>query len=268
MALRAFLGNPSLGGFGGETSSCDAFATIVKELVDNAVDACAPFDNAIVNRNGSVPEERTTKRVRVSITAANVPVRSNNKENDSIVSTKGGSRAMECMRIEVSDNGHGMENIDYCVSVFSSSKNSGTKKSSLEECQNKGKKNNDKNMKSKGGNKSKSSESHLLLPTAENYTSGRYGVGLTLCLIHAQRLVPGTGACITSATATADEWVRATYEPDTDADNIICKKKERLPKMLGESGTTISLLVPVSIYLSSMSFLSTPSLRLMLCVQY
>ena len=59
--LRSFANNPSLGGFGGENvssspvcteknnndskvgqfgeGSCDAFAQILKELVDNAVDA-------------------------------------------------------------------------------------------------------------------------------------------------------------------------------------------------------------------------------------
>jgi hypothetical protein len=80
----------------------------------------------------------------------------------------------------------------------------------------------------------------------DGYTSGRYGVGLTLCLLHAQRLVPGTGACVTSATAKCSTWVRATYEPDADGDVIVCRRKERFAKMHGESGTTISLMVPVS----------------------
>ena len=57
MALRAFHDNPCIGGFGGESTvlnrspesgdgdeelskSGDAFCQIIKELVDNAVDAC------------------------------------------------------------------------------------------------------------------------------------------------------------------------------------------------------------------------------------
>ena len=276
MALRAFISNPSIGGFGGESAagiggqqdktgradfatrnntartlfnddtteniveesenSCDAFAAIVKELVDNAVDACAcaPADKAEMKNDNDMNAERSIKRVRVIITAANVPVISNGN---------GGSKTMRCLRVEVCDNGCGMEDIDCCVSVFSSSKNAAMKKNiDSQESQNRGKK-----RKSKGKIKPMYEQTSLPSPINEKYTSGRYGVGLTLCLLHSQRLVPGTGACITSAVASADEWIRATYEPDTDADNIVCKKKERFPKLVGESGTTISLFVPVSI---------------------
>lgn len=297
MALRAFLSNPSIGGFGGESTltlsqtrigrqldetgigsegaaatkntarslfhhdtsnvadniacdpgnSCDAFAAIVKELVDNAVDACAggagtPVDNVAMHENGQVNEGRIVKRVRVTITAASVPVINNVKENNSRISGEDGSTTMSCLRIEVSDNGCGMDDIDYCVSVFSSNKTAGVKNGTD------GNESGVMGKKSKSKAKHKPVSAHTLLPSPRNekYTSGRYGVGLTLCLLHAQRLVPGTGACITSATASAHEWIRATYEPDTDADNIVCKKKERFPKMVGESGTTISLFVPVS----------------------
>ncbi len=281
MALRAFLSNPSIGGFGGESSlslpqpqtrigrqlgradfatgsntartlfnddtienfveepddSCDAFAAIVKELVDNAVDACAcaPANKAAMkNIDNDMNAERSMKRVRVIISAAKDPVTSNGK---------GGPRKMRCLRIEVCDNGCGMEDIDYCVSVFSSNKNAAMKKNiDFQVSQTTGKK-----LKSKGEIRPMPDQSCVPSPINEKYTSGRYGVGLTLCLLHAQRLVPGTGACITSAVASADEWIRATYEPDTDADNIVCKKKESFPKLIGESGTTISLFVPVSI---------------------
>jgi hypothetical protein len=291
MALRAFLTNPSIGGFGGESSmslpepqprsgrqpdttgtddvgtrttartlfsheesvdndvgenSCDAFAAIVKELVDNAVDACAspPDGNTTMNGNDhDLNEEKIMKRVRVIISEAIVPVSNNGKSSISSNSHDDGSKTMNCLRIEVSDNGCGMEDIDYCVSVFSSNKSTVMKKSTdVQAIKTSGKK-----CKSKSKTKPVLDLPHLPSPNSEKFTSGRYGVGLTLCLLHAQRLIPGTGACITSATATSVEWIRATYEPDTDADNIVCKKKERFPKVVGESGTTISLFVPVSI---------------------
>ena len=75
MALRTFRHNPSLGGFGGESSTAigggvdgttnkavdaDAFAQIIKELVDNAVDACA----TAVAREEQLNEKRLTPAER------------------------------------------------------------------------------------------------------------------------------------------------------------------------------------------------------------
>jgi hypothetical protein len=268
MALRAFKSNPSIGGFGGEYASsrlggdaeasspsrakvtvggsCDAFAQIVKELVDNAVDACAPFEDATTTIGiEGVNRERTMKRVRVSITSATVPVERDNDNNDSGVSIPERS----CLRIEVSDNGCGMADSDYCVSAFNSNKKGQTSNVESQTSTKATKRKpllsvvkNANEKKVKGGKEKQKTSSD----SNENYTSGRYGVGLTLCLLHAQRLVPGTGACVTSATASSSEWTRAIYEPDTDADAIVCKKKDKFPKFVGESGTTISLLVPVS----------------------
>ena len=271
MALRAFKSNPSIGGFGGEYASsrpggdtdaaasslsrakvtvgasCDAFAQIVKELVDNAVDACAPDATTTIGIE-SVNRERTIKRVRVNITSETVPVvvRDNDNANGSGASIS----EMSCLRIVVSDNGCGMADIDYCVSAFSSNKNGldsnvvesqTSKKATKRKPLQTGVKNSNE-RKVKGGNEKQKTSSD----SNDKYTSGRYGVGLTLCLLHAQRLVPGTGACITSATVSSSEWTRAIYEPDTDLDVIVCKKKDKIPKVVGESGTTISLLVPVS----------------------
>ena len=242
--LRSFANNPSLGGFGGESQlatqlsqtigirqendnekstnnnindnnntqgevgSCDAFVQILKELVDNAVDACvSPNEKTTIKGD---KDNTTMKRVRVKITSESVPV---------------ASKMMDCLRLEVSDNGCGMEDIDKCVSAFSSNKQQ-TKDTS---------------------SKVDKTKTQLSNGNTENYTSGRYGVGLTLCILHAQRLVPGTGASITSATSSSDQWTRAVYEPDTNADSIVCKKREQFPKHNNdECGTTISLLVPVS----------------------
>ncbi|KAL7542024.1 hypothetical protein ACHAXR_011450 [Thalassiosira sp. AJA248-18] len=281
MALRAFQFNPSIGGFGREsqllasssqsgigagrssrvarpltqgnddpaknddgdigTGSCDAFAQIVKELVDNAVDACAPvLDDSNANNKDADQEKKTAKRVRIHITSATVPVRSNVNDKDigNSDSNPEKTQTMDCLRVVISDNGCGMENIDDCVTAFRTNKNGAMNQRCADnekDEQRTGEKSVSESTNKKGGKKQNN----------ENYTSGRYGVGLTLCLLHAQRLVPGCGACITSATASADDWTRATYEPDTDADNIVCMKKEHFPKEIeGDCGTNISLFVP------------------------
>ena len=169
-----------------------------------------------------------------------------------------------------------MSDIDYCVSAFGSSKNGKTTTTTTKGGgggeRRRRKTDNDqlttivekKNAKMGGNNKRQKSSSsrmmnHLAAAAAapddddddgdigDDCTSGRYGIGLTLCLLHAQRLVPGTGACVTSATSSDIEWTRGTYEPDADADVVVCKRRERFSKNdVGESGTTVSLLVPVS----------------------
>jgi DNA topoisomerase VI subunit B len=193
MALRAFHANPSIGGFGGESTSAillldsrkkkrnvgnlqqngDALCQIVKELVDNAVDACETCETDDKNH-----------RVKVEILPYN--------DND------------EILQVTISDNGCGMTNIQNCVNAFQSSK---------------------------GNSK----------------TAGRYGIGLTLCLLHAQRLVPNSYGCITSATRETRHFTRALYFVDTRGDSVECQKTEKIPKTnKAESGTCVSLLVPVS----------------------
>jgi DNA topoisomerase VI subunit B len=179
--LQAFQLNPSLGGFGNETGlsiqegDCDAFAQIVKELVDNAVDAC---------RQDS---ENRIHRVRVEFHQISANI----------------------LRVTVTDNGCGMACIQDCVEAFRSSKQP----------------NNSSNEK----------------------TAGRYGIGLTLCLLHAQRLVPNSTASITSATKSSNSFQRAEYVVDTKDDCIKCIQNEDILKSRpDESGTSISILVPVS----------------------
>eukprot|EP00579_Thalassiosira_antarctica_P016455 CAMPEP_0201929266 /NCGR_PEP_ID=MMETSP0903-20130614/22623_1 /ASSEMBLY_ACC=CAM_ASM_000552 /TAXON_ID=420261 /ORGANISM="Thalassiosira antarctica, Strain CCMP982" /LENGTH=1108 /DNA_ID=CAMNT_0048467989 /DNA_START=71 /DNA_END=3394 /DNA_ORIENTATION=- len=233
--------------------SCDAFAQIVKELVDNAVDACVHAEKKISDGNENTEqEEKIMKRVRVTMTSVEVevPGRPNTNDEDPATSVTENIETMECLRIDISDNGCGMENIDDCVTAFRSNKNGATKQGdNFRNSKKTGEKSEEATKcnakKKKGSKKQKSSQKQTPSDSNENYTSGRYGVGLTLCLLHAQRLCPGTGACITSATASADEWTRAVYEPDTGVDDIVCKKKENFPKEIeGESGTTISILVP------------------------
>lgn len=189
MALRAFHDNPCIGGFGGESTvaisssesedadeerskSGDAFCQIVKELVDNAVDAC--------KCKGGV------QRVKVEI----LPY----KDDNSI------------LKIQVSDTGVGIESIQKSVEAFQSSKSRSRAK-----------------------------------------TAGRYGVGLTLCMLHAQRLISNSYCCITSASQDHHSYTRAFFVVDTDGNSVVCKKLEKFKKLSSdESGTCVSVLVPVS----------------------
>lgn len=179
MALRAFHSNPCLGGFGGESSGSfvqekdqsDAFAQIIKELVDNAVDACS-----------GAKDDAAKTRVRISLE----------------------DQPESMLRITVSDNGCGMPDIQECVSAFSSTKT--------------------------------------------HQTAGRYGIGLTLCLLHAQRLVPKSCASITSATRDSKHFMRAKFVVDATNDQVKCVEEKEAPKSnRNESGTAVSLLLPVSL---------------------
>ena len=206
MALRAFHANPSIGGFGDENTGTlllgdpqydttpsndktlsngngnqgggDALCQIIKELVDNAVDACETARKV---------HDKVSYRVRVEISPYN--------------------GSADILQVTVSDNGCGMEDIQRCVEAFQSSKDSGDEK-----------------------------------------TAGRYGLGLTLSMVHSQRLVPGTVfCCITSATRQASNFRRQHYLVDTTEDKMRCARDETVLKASAEvSGTCVSLLVPVS----------------------
>ena len=205
MALRAFHANPSIGGFGGESTLAprlknngtdgggprrndyqhlpehgDALCQIVKELVDNAVDACDSLG--------------PNQKVKVEI----FPY-----ENDQ-GGAAGSNSDENILQLKISDTGIGMDDVQQCVEAFRTSKDEG-----------------------------------------ESNTAGRYGIGLTLCLLHAQRLVPDSCACITSATKEQDVFTRAFYVVDTAGDSVVCKKTEEIQKSSkDESGTCVSVLVP------------------------
>ncbi|KAL7471192.1 hypothetical protein ACHAXS_011493 [Conticribra weissflogii] len=227
-----------------DSKGCDAFAQIVKELVDNAVDACAcactysnggasvtsmkGSKNSASNRDGiencehsSDDNKEVCRRVRITI-AEEV------------------FNGMEVLRITVIDTGCGMQNIDECVTVFSSSKNG---QNDGNDAIKEGRKNGSKfQSKRKGLAKVKERENES---ERDKHTAGRYGVGLTLCLLHAQRLVPGSEGIIQSAIAAKSEWEKATYVVDTEKDEVVCKRRVHIPKgRKEESGTSISLLVP------------------------
>jgi hypothetical protein len=238
MALRAFCSNPSLGGFGGESGllitggnslqrslqrkkkrerdhsslpvtekDCDAFAQIVKELVDNAIDS---------TRSVSHQSKKQAKRVRVVIEQCEAPVPSSERTDERTAAEVGActddadGEANEVLRVTVSDNGCGMADIQACVEAFRTNKAQGKQ------------------------------------TAPENMTAGRYGIGLTLCLLHAQRLVQNSCASITSATPEAAYFTKASYVVDTEGDSVRCVRREKSRKaFLDESGTSVSVLVPV-----------------------
>ena len=255
MALRAFQRNPSLGGFGNESSEtrcsaesvlkfgrssassyasckgdtqgatpqngCDAFAQIIKELVDNAVDACKGKDLKAKKRDPS--KSNDLKRVRVNIETFRHDTRSyfvedSNNNDDSQLDKR------ELLLVTVNDNGCGMENVETCVSAFSTSKSSPPES---------------------GKNKVNIIESGRTVQQ-QSCTAGRYGVGLTLAFLHAQRLVPNTCASIVSATAETSFWTSASFVVDAEKDSVDCIRKKKTKKQTNESGTSVRLLVPVS----------------------
>jgi Histidine kinase-, DNA gyrase B-, and HSP90-like ATPase len=242
--LRTFCSNPALGGFGGESSAPhdasaatpDAFCQIIKELVDNAVDACtvAAADAITTDKQTSKkgkPRDRANtapapaKRVRVVIERF--------EDNLSRASSDdNGTNNNEILRVTISDNGCGMSDIQACVGAFHSSKAHNTATAAT----------------TNGGakNASKTTETSDLTTTAEAQTAGRYGIGLTLCLLHAQRLVPDSCASIQSAVSSDKEWTVMTAVVDTASDAVRCFPRESLAKGCAtESGTAISILVPV-----------------------
>ena len=203
MALQAFHANPSVGGFGGESnldlnvkevgknrpsaendaenSNGDVLCQIMKELVENAIDACSTETHDLSDRTGS-----STRRVKIEI----------HPWDD--ISDR------ELLLLKVSDNGVGMDNIQNAVDAFQSNKQS-------------------------------------------LQTAGRYGIGLTLSLLHAQRLVRNSYAVITSATKEAAHFTRAWYVVNSVGDSVTCYKQEDVRKTdRAESGTCVGLLIPVS----------------------
>lgn len=218
--FRTFTQNPSLGGFGGdkngaiEEATPDAFCQIIKELVDNAVDACCGCETgADATVNG---EKGMQHRVRVTILD---PCSDENK-NDGNRETLDQAQ-QQVLRVTVTDNGCGMNDIAACVGAFHTSKAAAT---------------------SKIASKQKDD------PRIVQQTAGRYGIGLTLCLLHAQRLVPNSCASIQSAVRTNSHWTTMLVVVDANSDKVRCIPQERQKKgSPAESGTSVSILVPVSI---------------------
>lgn len=229
MALRTFQSNPSLGGFGNESTSYllsdkkrgavkridgDAFAQIIKELVDNAVDACSRDIEVVLDQEANNSTDGIfPKRVRVEIQEFQNPSGDQCTLDD---------EEDEILRVTVTDNGCGMNDIRSSVDPFHTSKAHGTGRSTR-------------------------IDEESVTARVEPETAGRYGIGLTLCLLHAQRLVPGSCAMIRSATSTQRCWTTMKCFVDTENDAIDCMACTSLSKSYPEEcGTSVSLLVPVS----------------------
>ena len=235
MALRAFRANPSLGGFGNENSlgssedtNADAFAQIVKELCDNAVDACTARSCSTIGTQ-LVDDCR---RVRVLFESV---------ANQSV------------LKVTVSDNGCGMEDIETCVAVFSSTKRDnrrGPVNSNIETSQV-----SREAISQDPIEPSVSSKTETLNDLArgedenkeEIQTTGRYGIGLSLCLLHAQSMIENSYALISSTTSSCSVWNKVKYVVDEEKDIIRCIEKSTMEKSAVQSGTSVSMLIPVRI---------------------
>jgi DNA topoisomerase VI subunit B len=227
--LEAFRANPALGGFGSESAGfnsgsaslkegdCDAFAQIVKELVDNAVDACR--GGAAGGAGAATSSSSASAAARRRTSAASAIKRRVQVQFTEVSPT--------VLRVTVTDNGCGMACIQDCVEAFQTNK--------------------------RGADSTGTA-------TPNTTTSGRYGLGLTLCLLHAQRLVPDSTASITSATKEKPHFEQRDYVVDIGAtsssslngggdhndDCVKCVRAvEKLKDFPEECGTSVSLLVPV-----------------------
>ncbi len=188
----------------------DLVCQIVKELVDNAVDACRSPTSENDNREDR--REKHEKRIRVDLRPFGIR---EDSDDGSIASSR--SHADDILQLTVTDTGCGIENIQNCVNAFQTSK---------------------------GGDTINGNE------TTNDVSSGRYGIGLTLCLLHAQRCVPNSRACISSATPKSKHVTRVFFEVNKREDSVKCVQEEiiNVPSSQHESGTCVSLLIPVSYY--------------------
>ena len=238
MALNAFRANPSIGGFGNENSfggtneddsNADAFAQIVKELTDNAVDACS----CDVDSNSSYANEKVVPKRRVRVLFENV------------------EEEVSALKVTVSDNGCGMKDIKKCVAAFSSSKQSSGERlqgtNSLETEQTVESLNN-LNPNSSATRAVCCPEEQKSLPVDTNndveaQTTGRYGIGLTLCLLHTQNIASNSYATISSTTSCCDSWKKVKYV--VNENEIDCIEQTSMTKIPGTSGTSVSVLLAV-----------------------
>jgi hypothetical protein len=295
MALRTFHFNPDLGGFGGESSESDttsaatpdAFCQIIKELVDNAVDACRLVPTKYSNQSTlqHTPENRirikdTERRVRVIIEKFRDNTATDNDDHEHVASQEttasvgrhppvAKERDTEIYRVTVSDNGCGMADIQSCVDAFHTNK-AHASMISLDNFSRK-----DELPKTKKGQSTKR-KSRKKVPSkgvqdsevpSEKQTGGRYGIGLTLCLLHAQRLVPNSCASIRSATCQDTHWKQVVCIVDMERDSVRCIFEDSAASMKSvdaksfksESGTSISILVPVGTSLLLLIFRDSTS---------
>ncbi len=294
----------------------DAFAQIVKELVDNAIDACRINTtnqhacSSMCSQHSHFASNNNTKnlkRVRVSIERVDLGETNgtNNNHNDTDEEDRpsteeynkmkptNNDESNEVLRVTVTDNGCGMENIEHCVSIFSTTKSGHptTRTTTLLHQE----EDSSKSSTTAGVTyiPSKSTHAHTTTTSSRNntmecksngsthHTTGRYGLGLTLCLLHAQRLVPDSCASITSSTSEQSQWTVAKFVVDAERDTVVCvdkqfknkkTKKKRIQQRSShdnihsdydnddgcggnnESGTAVSLLVPVSIFYTALFF--------------
>ena len=204
MALRTFQSNPALGGFGGDSvrlegdspfehdSSGDAFAQILKELVDNSVDSCRSSNfstTSSVNDSDQIVKRRVRVRIQqdqecFASSSSQQEERSHTQpqqEDDSNAGSPfsgetGETTNREILRIEVVDNGCGMKDIQACVDPFFTSKaHNSTDATSADTRNSQQQQENTETRRNNSQNSSRGTSS----TQNEQQTAGRYGIGLT-----------------------------------------------------------------------------------------
>lgn len=116
----------------------------------------------------------------------------------------------EFLNVTVRDNGIGMSSIKDCILQFSTTKTG-----------------NDEENVGAGTN-----------------TAGRYGMGLTLSLLHARRLAKGSDATIRSTTKDSSHWTTVTCYVDKESVHRTSENTEEKEED-DISGTSIVILLPV-----------------------
>eukprot|EP00752_Nemacystus_decipiens_P018299 g16415.t1 len=207
--VHHFESNLELSGFG---APGEALVQTVKELVDNAVDAC---------RCRSFDQDAPTVRVVLRRRS-----KSNNTDIETLEELEG--QEDEPLELQVADNGDGLNDVTKALVLFSSSK-SGHGSGSLITS----------GPSSTVGEKKKRNES-------QEQNAGKYGLGLTLSLLYSQKHF---GGFLKATTARRDsrEWTSTKCDIDleTGLPRTLYSKTGLKPDSWSDGcGTDMRLLVP------------------------
>lgn len=212
MALRAFHANPSIGGFGNENVTTPLF-------LGN------PRTNDTSNKGTDLVEESGDALCQIAKELVDNAVDACETARRRVDNTKVYRVKVEILPYHNGDS-HDIPGNSECGTMQIIVSDNGCGMKDIQACVN----------------------AFQTTKTKDTDTAGRYGIGLTLCLLHAQRLVPGTYSCITSATRDAKNFKRALYFVDTVRDAVECHREEQVAKSVtDESGTCVSVLIPVSL---------------------
>ncbi|CAM9125067.1 unnamed protein product, partial [Hapterophycus canaliculatus] len=179
----------------------------VKELVDNAIDACRSRSS-----EQDAPTVRVVLRRTKGATAAN-----NAARTSSTFSLEECQADNEPLELQVADNGAGLTDVTKALLLFSSTKS---------------------------GNGS--SPYDVQNPAEKQATAGKYGLGLTLSLLYSQKRFGGF-LKVTTATVGSREWsfTKCDIDLETGLPRSVYRKSGLKPASWSQGcGTDMRLLVP------------------------